>query len=94
LTRRGDEELDRTVRGQSETTRRRLESDRVAMLGFAVTGATRVEFMHSAGRLPSIPTVVRCQHATKERDYIIADALGGISARCAESPPLRELSDM
>ena len=34
LTRRCEEELDRTVRGQSETKRQRLETDRAAMLGF------------------------------------------------------------
>jgi hypothetical protein len=37
LARRCEEELDRTVRGQSETKRQRLETDRAAMLGFPAT---------------------------------------------------------
>jgi len=37
LARRCEEELDRTVRGQSETKRQRLETDRAAMLGFPTT---------------------------------------------------------
>lgn len=37
LTRRCEEELDRTLRGHSETKRERLETDRAAMLGFPKT---------------------------------------------------------
>ncbi len=37
LTRRCEEELDRTLRGHSETKRERLETDRAAMLGFPRT---------------------------------------------------------
>ena len=37
LARRCEEELDRTLRGPSETKRQRLETDRAAMLGFAKT---------------------------------------------------------
>ena len=42
----------------------------------AATGATTVELMHRAGHSSSV-AAMRYQHATKERDRIIADALGG-----------------
>lgn len=41
----------------------------------AATGATTVELMHRAGHSSSV-AAMRYQHATKERDRIIADALG------------------
>jgi len=41
----------------------------------AATGATTVELMHGAGHSSSV-AAMRDQHATKERDRIIADALG------------------
>lgn len=41
----------------------------------AATGATTVELMHRAGHSSSV-AAMRYQHATKDRDRIIADALG------------------
>jgi integrase len=41
----------------------------------AATGATTVELVHRAGHSSSV-AAMRYQHATKERDRIIADALG------------------
>jgi integrase len=41
----------------------------------AATGATTVELMHRAGHSSSV-AAMRYQHATKERDRIIAYALG------------------
>jgi integrase len=53
----------------------------------AATGATTVELMHRAGHSSSI-AAMRYQHATKDRDRIIADALGAIANRSVESPPI------
>src|ERR1019366_4460280 len=44
----------------------------------AATGATTVELMHRAGHSSSV-AAMRYQHATKDRDRIIADALGVIA---------------
>ena len=44
----------------------------------AATGATTVELMHRAGHSSSV-AAMRYQHATKDRDRIIADALGAIA---------------
>jgi integrase len=41
----------------------------------AATGATTVELMHRAGHSSSV-AAMRYQHATKDRDRIVADALG------------------
>ena len=43
----------------------------------AATGATTVELMHRAGHSSSA-AAMRYQHATKERDRIIANALGAL----------------
>jgi integrase len=53
----------------------------------AATGATTVELMHRAGHSSSI-AAMRYQHATKDRDRIIADALGVIANRSVDSPPI------
>ena len=53
----------------------------------AATGATTVELMHRAGHSSSI-AAMRYQHATKDRDRIIADALGAIANRFDDSPPI------
>jgi integrase len=44
----------------------------------AATGATTVELMHRAGHSSSI-AALRYQHATQERDRVIAEALGGLA---------------
>ena len=44
----------------------------------AATGATTVELMHRAGH-SSADAAMRYQHATKDRDRLIADALGTIA---------------
>ena len=44
----------------------------------AATGATTVELMHRAGHSSSV-AAMRYQHATKDRDRLIADALGMIA---------------
>jgi lambda repressor-like predicted transcriptional regulator len=51
----------------------------------AATGATTVELMHRAGHSSSV-AAMRYQHATKDRDRIIADALGAI-AKPIDEPP-------
>ena len=43
----------------------------------AATGATTAELMHRAGH-SSAPAALRYQHATKERDRVLADALEGL----------------
>ena len=52
----------------------------------AATGATTVELMHRAGHSSSV-AAMRYQHATKDRDRIIADALGAIAKPIDEEPP-------
>jgi integrase len=52
----------------------------------AATGATTVELMHRAGHSSSI-AAMRYQHATKDRDRIIADALGMIAKPTDQPPP-------
>jgi transposase len=47
LTRRCEEELDRTVRGKSQTKRQRLETDRAAMLGFPATSFESRKVTHA-----------------------------------------------
>lgn len=44
----------------------------------AATGATTVELMHRAGHSSSV-AAMRYQHATKDRDRVIADALGELA---------------
>jgi integrase len=44
----------------------------------AATGATTVELMHRAGHSSSV-AAMRYQHATKDRDRVIADALGALA---------------
>ena len=51
----------------------------------AATGATTVELMHRAGHSSSV-AAMRYQLATKDRDRIIADALGMIAKPIAEEP--------
>jgi integrase len=58
----------------------------------AATGATTVELMHRAGHSSSV-AAMRYQHATKERDRIIADALGGFVELANEESNLRNASD-
>jgi len=52
----------------------------------AATGATTVELMHRAGHSSSV-AAMRYQHATKDRDRIIADALGMIAKPIVEESP-------
>jgi integrase len=52
----------------------------------AATGATTVELMYRAGHSSSV-AAMRYQHATKDRDRIIADALGAIANPIREEPP-------
>lgn len=52
----------------------------------AATGATTVELMHRAGHSSSV-AAMRYQHATKDRDRIIADALGVLANPFREEPP-------
>ena len=52
----------------------------------AATGATTVELMHRAGHSSSV-AAMRYQHATKDRDRIIADALGRIAKPIVQEPP-------
>jgi integrase len=52
----------------------------------AATGATTVELMHRAGHSSSV-AAMRYQHATKDRDRVIADALGLIAKPIDEGPP-------
>jgi integrase len=52
----------------------------------AATGATTVELMHRAGHSSSV-AAMRYQHATMDRDRIIADALGAIAKPIDEEPP-------
>jgi integrase len=52
----------------------------------AATGATTVELMHRAGHSSSV-AAMRYQHATKDRDRIIADALGVIAKPINDEPP-------
>lgn len=51
----------------------------------AATGATTVELMHRAGHSSSV-AAMRYQHAIKDRDRIIADALGKIAKPIDETP--------
>jgi len=51
----------------------------------AATGATTVELMHRAGHSSSVGAM-RYQHATKDRDRIIADALVAIAKPIDEEP--------
>jgi hypothetical protein len=44
----------------------------------AATGATVAELMHRAG-YASPAAALRYQHATEDRDRVIADALGGLA---------------
>ena len=46
----------------------------------AATGATTVELMHRAGHSSSV-AAMRYQHATKDRDRVLADALGALASR-------------
>jgi integrase len=52
----------------------------------AVTGATTVELMHRAGH-SSADAAMRYQHATKDRDRTIAEALNKIAKRADEQRP-------
>lgn len=52
----------------------------------AATGATTVELMHRAGHSSSV-AAMRYQHATKDRDRIIADALGALAKPVDDAPP-------
>ncbi len=52
----------------------------------AATGATTVELMHRAGHSSSV-AAMRYQHATKDRDRIIANALGLITKPIDQQPP-------
>ena len=60
----------------------------------AATGATTAELMHRAGHATSA-AALRYQHATKDRDRVVADALGELAdarrmrPRGEESPPPR-----
>ncbi len=58
----------------------------------AATGATTVELMHRAGHSSSV-AAMRYQHATKERDRVIADALGGYVEVANKESAKRNLSD-
>ncbi len=58
----------------------------------AATGATTVELMHRAGHSSSV-AAMRYQHATKERDRIIADALGGFVEVANKATNLRNSPD-
>ena len=51
----------------------------------AASGATTVELMHRAGHSSSV-AAMRYQHATKDRDRIIADALGMIANPIVKGP--------
>jgi integrase len=58
----------------------------------AATGATTVELMHRAGHSSSV-AAMRYQHATKERDRVIADALGPFVDVANRESIKRNLSD-
>jgi integrase len=58
----------------------------------AATGATTVELMHRAGHSSSV-AAMRYQHATKERDRIIADALGDFVNVANKESNLRNRSE-
>ena len=53
----------------------------------AATGATTVELMHRAGH-SSADAAMRYQHATKDRDRLIADALGTIANGLNDVSPM------
>lgn len=55
----------------------------------AATGATTVELMHRAGHSSSV-AAMRYQHATKDRDRIIADALGAFVEASNPAPIERD----
>ncbi|MGH9021397.1 MAG: tyrosine-type recombinase/integrase [Acidimicrobiales bacterium] len=52
----------------------------------AATGATTVELMHRAGHSSSA-AAMRYQHATKDRDRILADALGALVEAASRDAP-------
>jgi integrase len=58
----------------------------------AATGATTVELMHRAGHSSSV-AAMRYQHATKDRDRVIADALGVLVDAANADSNLRDRSD-
>lgn len=51
----------------------------------AATGATTAELMHRAGHA-SAAAALRYQHATEDRDRVLADALAGLAASAAVVP--------
>jgi len=55
----------------------------------AATGATTAELMHRAGH-SSAPAALRYQHATRDRDRILADALELLVKPAEIIPLLRE----
>ena len=55
----------------------------------AATGATTAELMHRAGH-SSAAAALRYQHATQDRDRVIADALGELVEAAPISPIPRE----
>lgn len=52
----------------------------------AATGATTVELMHRAGHSSAV-AAMRYQHATRDRDRLIAEALGRLVASSTEPAP-------
>ena len=68
-----------SVLGQAGRSDLRLHDLRHTGLTLAAaTGATTVELMHRAGHSSSV-AAMRYQHATKDRDRVIADALGALA---------------
>ena len=54
----------------------------------AATGATTVELMHRAGHSSSV-AAMRYQHATRDRDRVVADALSAIARPTIQEAPAK-----
>ena len=81
LTRRCEEELDRTVRGKSQTKRQRLETDRAAMLGFPATSFESRKVTHARSNSLSLVRFDRNDYsvptAYAHQDVVV---IGGIES--------------
>ena len=81
LTRRCEEELDRTVRGKSQTKRQRLETDRAAMLGFPATSFESRKVTHAKSNSLSLVRFDRNDYsvptAYAHQDVVV---IGGIES--------------